>query len=343
MRATHKNLGEFKESQQKRKEQWQEEVPLLVQEDIGNEQTFRTPMNSNFLVDCEALEYLIQGVYSELSLSPLESPVIFLTSTLMPLENKAKIMEIMFEKLGVPALYTESSALMSLLSQNVNTGLVVESGDSGTLVVPIINCVPIESACKMYPIAGNHITQQMLRTLLEKPVNEGITLPMARSLKHQYANLSQCDIGNHCKIGYIQQGGYTRNVELGRDSLRCAEQLFQSVQCVQDQASPQGLQHIILDAVTRATKTHETRQTLFHNVLPCGGNTQLQGFDERLVKELNNLGAQAKVIQSNGENQRSNMATRGGMIFSLLPQVRDQYFTKQMYEEVGTQYPISIE
>lgn len=61
-----------------------------------------------------------------------------------PQRNRERAAEIFFETFNVPALHIQMQAVLSLYSSGRTTGVVVDSGDGVTHVVPIFEGFAIE-------------------------------------------------------------------------------------------------------------------------------------------------------------------------------------------------------
>ena len=60
-------------------------------------------------------------------------------AALNPKKNREKMAEIIFEKLGYGACMFESQALLSLMSEGYSTGIVLDSGDGVSHVIPVVD------------------------------------------------------------------------------------------------------------------------------------------------------------------------------------------------------------
>lgn len=148
----------------------------------------RIPIRRGLIEDSDLFEYLLHGIYSDLQFNPSHHPVIIPVSSCTPKDTKEQLIEIMFEKFCVPSLMIESSALLCLFSQNLQTGLVLESGETSTSIVPIYKCKPIEKAVRELPFAGSHVTLQLLDSIVKNnsnSSNNNLTVATARELKHR--------------------------------------------------------------------------------------------------------------------------------------------------------------
>lgn len=74
--------------------------------------------------------------------------------------------ETLFEGFGVPSLLIANPAVLSLLASGRETGLVVDSGEGTTKIVPVFQGTPIKPAIETSTIGGNILTKYMRDTLL---------------------------------------------------------------------------------------------------------------------------------------------------------------------------------
>jgi actin len=75
--------------------------------------------------------------YNELRVDPAEHPVLLTEAPLNPKANREKMLEIMMEKFLIPKTYVSIQAILSLYSTGTTTGLVTDSGDGVSHIVPV--------------------------------------------------------------------------------------------------------------------------------------------------------------------------------------------------------------
>ena len=135
-------------------------------------------------------KYWHQSIYGYLKCDPQEHNFVLTEPPMNPPENRENIAEIFFETFNVPGLYIGLRSFFALLGYEfVNkreeekmdkdqkaaidslTGVVVDSGDSATYIVPICDGFVVESNIKHISIAGRKITkfmENMIREFLLK-------------------------------------------------------------------------------------------------------------------------------------------------------------------------------
>jgi actin-related protein len=123
-------------------------------------------MSHGVVEDWEDMETVWKSVYSELKIhNPQEHNVLITESALNPYSNRAKISEIFFESFGVPAIYFENQAVLSLYAQGKTTGVVVDVGDGVTQVAPIVDGFCVKKAVRRQDLGGRDVTAYLMQLL----------------------------------------------------------------------------------------------------------------------------------------------------------------------------------
>ena len=118
-----------------------------------------------------------------------------------PDKNKMKMGEILFEKIGLGFFNIEPQAKMTLYCEGCETGVVLDSGDGVTHVIPIAHSYLLSHNIKRLDIAGRHITDYLIRLLQIKgyAFNSTADFEIVRELKEKYCFVS-CDIDSDRKL-----------------------------------------------------------------------------------------------------------------------------------------------
>lgn len=96
---------------------------------------------------------------------PLDRAVLLTEAPLTPKPNRAKMAQVMFEKLGVPALHVRSAPLLALYAAGRASGLMVDSGDGVTHTVPIYERYVLPHAIRRWDFGGRDVTEWLGRLL----------------------------------------------------------------------------------------------------------------------------------------------------------------------------------
>lgn len=86
---------------------------------------------------------------------------------LNPTEARDRMVEVMFEKFGVPALYVNVQSVLSLYATGHTTGCVMDSGYGVSHTVPVYEGYALPHAIMKLGVAGQDLTQYMDKLLAE--------------------------------------------------------------------------------------------------------------------------------------------------------------------------------
>jgi actin-related protein 2 len=157
------------------------------------------PMKEGIIQNEEDMALLWDYVLTQklgLVKNDLESRKLLLTEAPEnPTKNKIKMGEILFEKIGLGYFNIEPQAKMTLYCEGEETGVVLDSGDGVTHVIPVFANYLLHHQIKRLDIAGRHITDYLIRLLQIKgyAFNSTADFEIVRELKEKYCFVS-CDI-----------------------------------------------------------------------------------------------------------------------------------------------------
>jgi actin-related protein 2 len=151
-----------------------------------------------------------------------------------PTANKIKMAEILFEKIGLGYFNIEPQAKMTLYCEGEETGVVLDSGDGVTHVIPVFANYLLHHQIKRLDIAGRHITDYLIRLLQIKgyAFNSTADFEIVRELKEKYCFVS-CDIESDRKLDKetTYYNSYTklpdgRKIRISNEKFEAPEILF---------------------------------------------------------------------------------------------------------------------
>ena len=118
-----------------------------------------------------------------------------------PNDNKKKMGEIVFEKLGLGYFNIEPQAKLTLFCEGLETGIILDSGDGVTHCIPIVSSFILHHQIKRLDIAGRHITDYLIKLLQIKgyAFNSTADFELVREIKEKYCFVS-CDIESDRKL-----------------------------------------------------------------------------------------------------------------------------------------------
>ena len=91
-------------------------------------------------------------------------------TSLNPKPDRERVSEIMFETFNVPFLYLHLQAVLALLASGRTTGVVLDSGETISHVVPTFEGYAIPHATVKIPIGGRDLTNYMRKILKERGI-----------------------------------------------------------------------------------------------------------------------------------------------------------------------------
>lgn len=229
----------------------------------------------------------------------------------------------MFEKYGIPAFFLCKNAVLAAFANGRATGVVLDSGAAQSSAVPVHDGYVIQQAIVKSPLAGDFVTNQCKQYFDERnidiipyymiagkeAVKEGepakwtkrTNLPdnLTPSWKHymlketlQDFKASALQVSDTTynqeiaesmpSIHYEFPNGY--NMDLTSDRFWIPEALFDTTNIKGITSSIMGMSQIVSSCVGLCDL--EIRSSLYSSVIVTGGNTLLNGFTERLSRDL---------------------------------------------------------
>jgi len=267
-----------------------------------------------------------------------------------PKENQRKMLQCMFETYNFEAAKVGVQAMLVLYAQGLLTGVVVDSGDGVTHIVPVWEGVVPQLLIKRLDVAGRHVTRYLIKLLQIRgyAFNRSADFETVRLIKEK-----------HCYIGYdldvekrlglettVLMQSYTlpdgRIVKLGAERYQAPECLFNPGLVDNEK---KGLHETLFGMINEADM--DLRSSFYKHIVLSGGSTMYPGLPSRVEKELRQLYLQ-KVLKGDKTRlakfklriedppRRKHMVFLGGSVLADIMKDRPEFWiSKAEWAEHG--------
>lgn len=235
---------------------------------------FRAVERGRYL-DWNGLEHIWQHCFlDQLKVDSTEHPVL---TTFYPDENKQdkeNMAMVFFETFTVPGYYCMSSSVLSLYASGKSTGLVLDSGEDITSIVPVVDGCALAHCHILQNIGGRDISTYLYRMLNNGSVDE----ETARLIKEKRGYMCQSE-EEFAKLDAslmpfeLPDGNY---IQVSSEPIKAAESVFDPARLG---SSEMGVAQMVSECVYKAEA--ENRKELLSHIVLAGGNTLFKNFSNR--------------------------------------------------------------
>lgn len=294
------------------------------------------PIRNGYVNDWDALEFIWESIFTEeFKIDPSEHVVLLTEAALIPKNQREKMAQIMFEKFHFSGIVFELQVVLSLSYIGKMTGIVCDSGETMTQIVPILDAYPLSASINSFYIGGNDVTNY-LATLLKTQypqLDNKIHREAIREMKEKSCYIA-LDLEQEAKI--IQKADYTlpdgTSISFTEPRVKATEVLF-SPELVDKEAK--GFHSQIFDSITKTG--FKVGPDMYENIILSGGNTLFPGIKERLTKELmksmtDKMKQKLRILDV---PQRGMLPFKGASIFSSVSAFESKIVHIKDFKEVG--------
>ena len=254
--------------------------------------------------------------------------------------NREKLLVCMFETFGVNNFYIAAQAVLSLYATGRTTGIVCDCGQSMSHTVPIFEGYAMPHAVQRVPLAGQTLTNFLIRILIESPTSVDLRatdlFPVADQIKEQLCQVSM-DFDNEVDVFGGKEKQFTlpdgTSVTVHNQIIRCPELLFRPTMDP-NSGDCKGLHELVHK--TAMDCDTDVRKDLFGNIVMAGGTTMFPFMRERLQEDVQKKVAESIKVKVTSPPERRVSAWIGGSILSSLSQFRNMWIAEADYREHGS-------
>uniref|UniRef100_A0A8C1QJZ3 Actin-like 6A n=2 Tax=Cyprinus carpio TaxID=7962 RepID=A0A8C1QJZ3_CYPCA len=274
-----------------------------------------SPLKNGMIEDWDSFQAILDHTYKmHFKSEPSLHPVLMSEASWNTRAKREKLTELMFEHYNIPAFFLCKSAVLSAFANGRSTGLVLDSGSTHTTAIPVHDGYVLQQGIVKSPLAGDFMSMQCRELFQElgveivppyviaskDSVREGAPaswkkkekLPQVTRSWHNYmcntviqdfqASVLQVSDSPYDEqvaaqmptVHYELPNGY--NCDFGAERLKIPEGLFDP--------SNAKARNVLL--TFQPCCDHQRWHGLYGSVVVTGGNTLIQGFTDRLNREL---------------------------------------------------------
>ncbi|GAM24314.1 hypothetical protein SAMD00019534_074890 [Acytostelium subglobosum LB1] len=282
--------------------------------------------------------------------NPRECKILLTEPPMNPLANRQKMVETMFEKYGFQAVYVAIQAVLTLYAQGLLTGVVVDSGDGVTHIIPVCEGYSIPHLTRRLDVAGRDVTRYLIKLLLLRgyAFNRTADFETVRQIKEKLCYVAY-DLEQEKKLANettVLVESYTlpdgRVIKVGSERFQASEALFHPNLVDVDGG---GVADLLFDCIQKSDR--DLHKGFYEHIVLSGGSSMYPGLPSRLEKEIRQLYLE-KVLKGDASGmarfkcriedppRRKHMVFLGGAVLAELTKDRNDFWiTKKEYEEKG--------
>lgn len=248
------------------------------------------PVTNGIIKNWDDMEELWKYTFEEkLAINPPDHKILLTEPPLNPTKNREQMVERMFEKFNFGACNVSIQAMLTLYAQGLLTGVVVDSGDGVSHVIPVFDGFVPQNLIRRLDVAGRHLTRYLIKLLLLRgyAFNRTADFETVRQIKEKLCYVAH-DIGMERRLAQettVLEESYTlpdgRVIKLGRERFEAPEPLFDP--SLVDVEAP-GLGDMVFEMIQKSPM--DCRTEYYKHIVLSGGTSMYPGFPTRLEKDI---------------------------------------------------------
>lgn len=309
------------------------------------------PLDNGIVRNWEDITYVWDYAFNEkLKIKTDECKILLTEAPLNPQANRQKMVQVMFEKYRFAGVYVAVQAVLTLYAQGLLTGVVVDSGDGVTHIIPVYEGFSLPHLVRRLNVAGRDVTRYLIKLLLLRgyAFNRTADFATVQQIKEKLCYTGY-DLEIENRLAYettVLVESYKlpdgRVIRIGRERFQAAECLFQPHLVEIDGG---GMHEQLFDCINKADI--DTRPAFYQHIVLSGGTTMFPGLPSRLEKELRALYLK-HVLKGKQEllakfkcriedpPRRKHMVFLGGAVLAEIMKDKNEFWmTRQEYQERG--------
>ncbi|OQE00379.1 hypothetical protein PENVUL_c053G03462 [Penicillium vulpinum] len=309
------------------------------------------PMENGIVKKWDDMQHLWNYTfYEKMKIDPTDRKILLTEPPMNPLKNREQMAEVMLEGYGFGGVYVAIQAVLALYAQGLSSGVVVDSGDGVTHIIPVYESTVLNHHIRRLDVAGRDVTRNLIALLLRRgyALNRTADFETVRQIKEKLAYVSY-DLELDKKLSEdttVLVESYTlpdgRVIRVGSERFEAPECLFQPHLVDVDQP---GMAEMLFNCIQGADV--DVRSSLYKAIVLSGGSSMYPGLPSRLEKELKQLWL-TRVLGGDPERlnkfkvriedppRRRHMVFLGGAVLAnLIADKDDMWVSKQEWQEQG--------
>ncbi|KAI7601159.1 Actin-related protein, partial [Hortaea werneckii] len=151
------------------------------------------PMENGIVKRWEDMQHLWDYTFfDKMNVNPQGRKILLTEPPMNPLKNREQMCEVMFERYQFGGVYVAIQAVLALYAQGLSSGVVVDSGDGVTHIVPVYESTVLNHLTRRLDVAGRDVTRNLIGLLLRRgyALNRTADFETVRGIKEKLCYVS---------------------------------------------------------------------------------------------------------------------------------------------------------